>query len=56
MVTLIALHTVISMHDILNVMEAGERPHMKPSEYVLLYIVSVAIIYASVGVMMEAYS
>ena len=28
---------------------------MKPSEYLLLYIVSVAIIYASVGIMMEMY-
>jgi len=28
---------------------------MKTSDYVLLYIVSIAIIYASVGVMMEMY-
>jgi hypothetical protein len=29
---------------------------MKTADYVLLYIVSVAIIYASVGIMMEEYS
>ena len=29
---------------------------MKSSEYILLYIVSVAIIYASVGVMMQAHA
>lgn len=29
---------------------------MKPSEYILLYIVSISIIYASVGIMMEAHA
>ena len=52
-----AVYTLlILMLAILKETEPTERPHMKPSEYLLLYIVSVAIIYASVGVMMEAYS
>ena len=36
-------------------MVIGEKNLMKSSEYVLLYIICVSIIYASVSIMMEAW-
>ena len=55
MVALIVYTTAYSMHCILNVVASGEKELMKTSDYILLYIVCIAIIYGSVGVMMETW-
>ena len=55
----VVLATVYSMPHTLKEMDPLDlkqmENQMKTSDYVLLYIVSIAIIYASVGVMMEMY-
>lgn len=55
MVTLIALHTVISMHDILNVMEAGGKKLMKPSDYIALHLLNCVICAVVIGVLYNIY-
>ena len=55
MVTLIALHTVTSMHDILNVMVPGERQHMKPSDYIALHLLNCVICAITIGVLYNIY-
>ena len=55
----VALAIVCSMPPILKEMDPLDlkqmENQMKTSDYVLLYIVSIAIIYASVGIMMEKF-
>ena len=46
---------VLLMHCTLKEMVIGEKNLMKSSEYVLLYIICVSIIYISVSIMMEAW-
>ena len=55
MVTLTVSHTVISMHVILNVMETGERPHMKPGDYIALHLLNCVICAITIGVLYNVY-